>query len=150
MLKALSVVTALLSSSAAMAQDFQPDRISLLIGSYHVDAASQFNEVNPGVFLSWDLHYGAVSVGVYDNSYYKTSVAVTYSLPVFVQDDFDLSVFAGIAYYPENGRNFLVHSGDFVPIGGLQATYKNVFIQVIPSDGVATDAIIAFGLTQSF
>lgn len=148
MFKPLVLATSLFATTSVA--DFKPDNISLLLGSYHVDAKVQFNEVNPGVFLSWDLNYGSVSVGVYENSYYKTSVAATYSLPIFTQDDLSLSVFAGVAYYPEDGSYFLVHIGDVVPIGGLQATYKNLFVQVIPSDGVTTDAIVSFGLTQEF
>lgn len=119
------------------------DRISFLIGSNHIGATDDFEENNPGIFLTWDQ----ITVGAYTNSYGRTSVAATYALPVFSGDDWSIDVFAGAAYYPVNGDNFAVHIGEWVPVGGLQARYKNIFAQIIPSDGKAADAIFAFGLT---
>lgn len=124
-----------------------PDRVSLLLGSHHVDAKYDFNERNPGVFLTWERSRVDWTVGVYDNSFGKPSVAVTAALPVTQWERGEVSLFAGLALYPGDGRYFAVHAGDVVPIGGLQVRHGNVFMQVIPSDGVITDAIVSFGLT---
>ena len=87
------------------------------------------------------------SVGAYRNSYGRASIAATAGYSFLQRGDLDLSVFGGVALYPKDGRNFAVHAGDFVPIGGLQARYRNAFMQVIPSDGLSTDAIVSFGVT---
>ena len=123
-----------------------PDRIDLLLGSYHVGAQTEFNEVNPGVFVSWDQ----VTVGVYANSYGRTSFALAYAFPILQSGEFDLDVFAGVALYPQNGRNFALHAGDWVPMAGIEARYRGLFVQIIPSDGVWADAIIGFGLTREW
>lgn len=140
----VAAVLAVMQASSAVAG---PDRVSILMGSYHVDAKLDFNQSNPGVFLTWENPKVSYSVGVYDNSFNKTSVAVTAAIPVIRGGDFEASLFAGLALYPEDGRMFAVHVGDLVPIGGVQMRYKNVFMQVIPSDGAMTDAIIAAGVT---
>ena len=119
--------------------------MSILLGSHHVDAAYDFEERNLGLFLTWDQ----VTLGTYVNSYGRQSVAATYALPIFSGDDWSVDLFAGAAYYPVNGDNFAVHIGEWVPVGGLQARYKNIFAQIMPSDGKATDAIVAFGVTFS-
>lgn len=128
-----------LLATAATAQD----RVSILAGSHHFGASVEFQESNPGLFLTWDR----VTVGAYVNSYDRQSVALTYALPVMSGDDWSVDLFGGAAWYSGNGRGFAVHVGDIVPIGGVQARYRNVFVQLLPSDGKATDAIIAFGLT---
>jgi len=129
-----------------------PDRASILLGSKHLGATMEFNETNPGLFLTWEdrgslgLDY---SVGGYHNSYGKGSVAATVGKTFEVAPDFDIGIFGGAAYYPENGRTFGVHAGDFVPMVGAQARYKNAFVQVLPSDGIYADAIVSFGVTFS-
>jgi hypothetical protein len=128
-----------------------PDRVSILMGSVHVDAAIPFEEVNPGLFLTWedrglDLDY---SLGAYRNSYGRVSIAATAALPLAQWDGGQFSVFAGVAYYPENGREFAVSLGDVVPVGGVQIRHENIFAQIIPSDGKLADAIVTCGLTFS-
>ena len=127
-----------------------PDRVSILLGSQHL-GGDGFNEINPGAFLTWEdralgLDY---SVGAYLNSYDRISVAATVDLALAEWDRGRLSVFAGVAHYPRNGRNFKVHAGDFVPIGGVQVRQGNVFMQILPSDGLSVDATVAFGVTFS-
>jgi len=139
-MKALAFSLAVLAAPAAA-----QDRVSILLGSHHVDAAYDFEETNPGLFLTWDQ----VTLGTYVNSYGRTSVAATYALPLAAGQDWAVDLFAGAALYPENGRDFAVHLGDVVPIGGLQGRYRNLFVQIMPSDGKATDAIVAFGVTFS-
>lgn len=126
-----------------------PDRISLLLGSHHVDAKAQFEGRNPGVFLTWEDRGGLDwSLGAYRNSYGRNSVAATVALPVVIGRDAELALFAGAALYPGDGRDFAMQWGDLVPLVGLQLRAGHLFVQVIPSDGAATDAIISFGLTK--
>ena len=125
-----------------------PDRLSLLIGSAHVGGVG-FDGRNPGIFATWEdralgLDY---SLGAYRNSYGRASVVATAALPVIDWRDGALSVFAGAAFYPGDGRRFAVHLGDVVPIGGVQIRHHNMFLQIMPSDGAAVDAVIAGGIT---
>ena len=123
-----------------------PDRLSFLIASRHVDARSAFQEVNPGVILTWEGRPGLSLAGYY-NSYGRLSVAAAVTWPVFERGELQVDLFAGGAWYPRDGRRFAAHLGDVVPIGGVQARWRNAFVQVIPSDGVETDAIVGFGVT---
>ncbi len=129
-----------------------PDRVSALIGSRHI-GASGFEEVNPGIFLTWDKAFEAwgqpigFNIGLFRNSYGRPGMAATASLPILQRGSFDLGIFAGTALYPVDGRRFAVHVGDFVPIAGVQARWGNAFVQVIPSDGKPVQAIVSFGLT---
>lgn len=138
---------ALLAIFLAFPAQAEPDRVSVLLGSAHVGATG-FDGRNPGVFLTWeDRGPFDLSGGLYRNSYGKVSVAGTLALPVARWAAGDLSVFAGLAHYPGDGRRFAVHWGDIVPIGGLQLRQGNIFLHVIPGDGEAVDAVIAAGLT---
>lgn len=145
---ALASMAFLASQSPAWSD---PDRISVLLGSHHVDARTEFEQRNPGLFLTWEDRGGLdLSVGAYRNSYGRTSVAATAAIPIWTVRDAQLSLFAGVALYPEDGRNFAVHWGDLVPVGGVQMRAGDIFTQIIPSDGAATDAIISFGITKPF
>ena len=139
MLKVLAIAVALTATPVLAT----PDRVSILLGSNHVGSTERFEEVNPGIFLTWDW----LTVGAYRNSYGKVSVAVTGALPLLAWDTGELSAFAGAALYPGDGRHFAVSAGDVVPVGGLQLRQGNMFMQVIPSDGKVVDAIVSFGMT---
>lgn len=138
-----AAVIVLLGMSPALAG---PDRVSIMVGSRHVGGHG-FEEQNPGVFLTWENPRVHWSAGIYRNSYAKPSVAVTAAVPIVRWEDGELSAFAGAALYPQDGMRFPVHAGDVVPIGGIQIRHHHVFVQVSPSDGKATDAVLAFGLT---
>lgn len=125
----------------------EPDRISYLLGSNHIGAKMPFEEINPGVFLTWEGARLDWTAGAYRNSFGNLSASVTASLPLIRWDNGDLAAFAGIALYPGDGRSFAVHAGDLVPVGGLQLRQGHAFVQVIPSDGRTVDAIVTFGLT---
>ena len=127
----------------------QPDRISIMFGSQHVNAKMRFNQENPGIFATWEHHPLDLTIGVYKNSFSRASLALTVALPLHRTRDFSLDLFFGAAYYPVDGRYFAYHIGDIVPVGGLQVRYQNLFAQVIPSDGTQTDAILSFGVTFS-
>lgn len=124
-----------------------PDRVSFLIGSHHVNAQQSFDEVNPGVFVTWEnprLHW---TVGAYRNSYGRASISATAGLPVLRWQEGEASLFVGAALYPKDGRTFAAHVGDVVPIGGLQVRHRNVFMQLIPLDGNLADAVVTVGVT---
>jgi hypothetical protein len=107
------------------------DRAAVLIGSYHVGAErGEFNESNPGLFLTW----GDWTVGAYHNSYGDMSVAVTREWALTDHVDF----FAGVATYD-----------GLMPLAGLQLHAGPFFMQVIPSDGRYVDAILSFGLVTA-
>lgn len=128
-----------------------PDRVSVLVGSHHIGAAGQFEEFNPGVFLTWEGDRIDWTVGAYHNSYGRDSVAVTAALPVWSWDGGEAALFAGLAHYPVDGRRFAVHLGnDIVPLAGLQVRHGNLFAQVIPMDGKPVAAVVSFGVTFEF
>uniref|UniRef100_UPI004047A34A hypothetical protein n=1 Tax=Yoonia sp. TaxID=2212373 RepID=UPI004047A34A len=131
----------------ATASHADPDRVSILMGSDHVNAKYPFNEFNPGVFLTWEGPVIDWTLGAYLNSYARGGVSLTASLPVVEWDEGSLDLFIGAALYPVEGRKFALHVGDVVPIGGLQLRQGQAFMQVIPSDGLWTDAIVTFGVT---
>lgn len=139
----LMTALALWLSPAAMAN---PDRISILLGSEHVNATRDFQEFNPGVFLTWErqLNY---SIGLYYNSYEEISPLVSVGYDYEIAEDFDIGAFVALAIYPGDGREFRISAGDVVPLAGVQARYKNVFAQFIPADGEGLDGLFTFGLT---
>lgn len=141
MIRALILTLALAAPAHA-----GPDRVSILTGSRHIGTDYPFQEVNPGLFLTWeDRAFGLdYSLGAYRNSFGKLSVAATAALPLIDRDRFQIALFGGLAIYPGDGDKFLISAGDAVPVAGLQARYGNGFVQIMPGDGMA---IVAFGLT---
>jgi hypothetical protein len=139
MFKAITITLALIATPIHAG----PDRVSITLGSQHVGSTYEFDNRNLGLFLSW----GSTSVGVYHNSFSKTSVAVTQALPLIRKDDAEVNLFVGLSLYPGDGDKFVAHVGNVVLIGGVQARYKNAFIQVMPGDGVNLDAVVTAGLT---
>lgn len=138
---------ALLAATATPAlADLKPDRLSFLLGSHHISPSQTFEEFNPGVFLTWEGTFDT-NLGLYRNSYGRTAAAATLAFPFYESGTFTLSAFVGAAYYPDDGRRFRVHAGDFIPLGGLQARIGPTFVQFIPGDGREVDGIVAFGLT---
>lgn len=145
MIRILAMALAIKLASTPAAAD--PDRLSILLGSAHL-GGSGFDGRNPGVALTWEDVGGLdLSLAVYRNSYGRGSVAVTAGLPVIGWAEGEASLFLGAALYPEDGRQFRVHVGDVVPVGGLQLRLRNFFFQVLPSDGRAVDAVVSMGVT---
>ncbi len=141
----LPVLAGLAAAPAAAAP---PDRLSVLIGSYHASPGQDFEEFNPGLFLTWEGPVLDSSIGAYRNSYGKGAVAVAAAWPFLEGEHYALSLFLGAAYYPEDGRRFRYHLGDIVPLGGLQARAGPLFFQAIPGDGDEADAVFSFGVTM--
>lgn len=124
-----------------------PDRVSFLAASHHFDASIKFTEINPGLFLTWEGPRADLTAGLYRNSYGRLSLSALAAVPLVRWPGGQLAIFGGVALYPVNGRNFRAHIGDLVPMGGLQIRHKNLFAQLIPSDGRHASAIVAAGLT---
>lgn len=123
-----------------------PDRLSVLLGSEHVNASREFQEFNPGVFLTWERQFN-YSAGLYYNSYERISPLVSIGYDWEVARDLELGAFLALAVYPGDGDEFRHAVGDVVPFVGFQARYRNVFVQFVPADGAAMDALFTFGLT---
>lgn len=125
-----------------------PDRVAIHLGSHHAGASAEFEEVNPGVFLSWDRPNDiTLSIGAFRNSYGRGSVAATAAKTFYRGKNTAASVFAGLAHYPGNGNDIRHAIGDFVPLAGLQLHYRRMFVNVMPGDGDTVDAIFSFGVT---
>lgn len=123
-----------------------PDRLSVLLGSEHNGATRDFQEFNPGLFLTWERRFN-YSVGVYYNSYEDISPLVSVGYDWEVAPQLDLGAFFAVAVYPGEGDQFRTSVGDVVPFVGLQARYRNFFVQFIPADGDSVDSLFTFGLT---
>ncbi len=146
-------VAALAIAATSTAAQAGPDRVSILLGSHHVGATRDFEEFNPGIILVWDelVWRGRLDLaaGAYRNSYGDGSLALSLAYPFVRTEDWGLDLFGGVSWYPGNGDQFSHAIGDAVPIAGLQARYRNVFVQAIPAGGQSADAVLSFGLTFS-
>ncbi|MBW4708870.1 hypothetical protein KX928_13855 [Roseobacter sp. YSTF-M11] len=143
-MKLSAMILAALLPTTALAG---PDRLSILLGSEHVNATEDFQEFNPGVFLTWEQETFDYSVGAFYNSYEDVSVLASIGYDVEVAPEFEVGVFAGLALYPGEGDRFSHAIGDVVPLAGFQARYRNFFTQLIPTNADSVDAVITFGLT---
>lgn len=144
MIKNVAIAFAALTLAQPASAD--PDRISLLLGSKHF-GSSGYNENNPGLFATWEKENVHLSLGAFHNSFSKPSIAATAYIPMLEWDNGNAGPFVGLAYYPEDGRRHPINIGDVIPLAGLQARQKNLFIQLTPMDGKPVDALISFGLT---
>lgn len=141
----LAPILALLAAPAAA----DPDRVTLLLGAHHVAARLPFEEVNPGVILTWDRDPLDWSFGAWRNSFGQPTVAALAEWPL-ITGDLTVGLVGGLALYPGDGRHFAVHGGDWVPLAGLHLRADRLSILIMPSDGKATAAVIAVGLTFDF
>lgn len=73
-----------------------------------------------------------LSVGAYRNSYGRGSLAATVALPVARWRDGEVSIFAGAALYPQDGRQFRAHLGDLVPMAGCRSGTVLPFFKSCP------------------
>lgn len=137
----------LLAALSGALPAYAQDRVSILLGSHHVNATTDFEEFNPGAFLTWEGQRVDWTVGGFRNSYGGGSAAVMVGLPVFERGLAQIALTGGLAVYPGDGHRFDVHAGDVIPLVGVRARYGNAFVQVLPGDGNTTDAVLSFGLT---
>jgi hypothetical protein len=159
-------VTALLATPVVAG----PDRYSLLLTSKHLGVGDEihayrfedikqtlyvrekmrFNEFNPGLFLTYEKDGYDLTIGTFYNSYETISLSAFAAVPFYRTEDVSIDLFGGLAWYPSTGLTFPVTlADDVIPLAGLQGRYKNLFVQVIPSDGVAADVIVTAGVTYA-
>ncbi|WP_425045474.1 hypothetical protein [Primorskyibacter sp. S87] len=128
-----------------------PDRINILLGSEHLGATRDFEEFNPGLFLTWtNLMWKNrldLTVGAFRNSYGDGSAAVSAAYPLIRTEAWGLELFGALAWYPGNGDQFGHSIGDMVPIAGVQARFHYLYMQAIPAGGDGVDATLTLGLT---
>ena len=144
MLRSLLFAASILSPSLAAGAG--PDRVSFLLASHHVNPEEDFEEVNPGLFLTWAGELNP-TLGVFRNSYGEAAPTVTVSRAFWESGDLALAVTAGVAVHSGDGDRFDIAIGDVVPLLGLRADLGPVFVQAFPGDGQAADAVFAFGVT---
>lgn len=137
----LSLVT--LSATAGVAD---PDRAWISLGSAHI-SDKDFEQINPGLFLTWEGEHLGYTVGAFRNSYGGFSTAATVGAPLIYKDDFELSLFTGLATYPGYADRFRFSQGDIVAIAGASLRYKNVFTQLFPGNGNSVKLTASFGVT---
>jgi len=134
----LATALALMASTATA----DPDRVYILAGSKHLGTDYEFNEVNPGLFLAWEMEHFDLTVGAYHNSYGKGSMAASVAYPLLRGDDWSVDAFAGLATY------FNTTNPDIVPMAGIQARYGPAFVQYVPvPGGQYISGLISVGLT---
>ena len=139
-----------------------PDRVSLLFGSYHADIQIEVEEINPGVFLEWEMERPqpllrmlspdkgrkpSTVAGVFRNSFGDGALSLAIALPLASQNSLELDALAGAAWYPGNGERVAVAVGDVVPLVGLRVSYRNAVLLGFPGDGESFDALFAFGVS---
>ena len=112
-----------------------PDRISVLLGSQHF-SDEDFDEFNPGLFVSWLTDKRDLELGAFRNSYGDLSVSAT----VGRRFGESWTLFAGAAYYENADAEFQYHLGKLIPVAGVQFVHRNWFVKAIPG-------VVAFGLT---
>lgn len=144
--KLTTLVSIIFLASASLVQA-GPDRFSVLLGSKHL-GASGFNEINPGFFATWERARFGYTIGAFVNSYERGAVSATLHKPFWSWDGGALGGFAGLAWYPEDGRRIETHlGGDIIAIGGLQLRHKSVFLQFLPMNQGGADGLVSLGLT---
>ncbi|MEJ6397054.1 hypothetical protein [Yoonia sp. 208BN28-4] len=141
--KPTAAIIAIICASLATEAGAQ-DRVSLLVGSDHIGAGDlPYNEINPGVFVTWQ----DLTVGAFENSYSNPSLYAGTEWTLAKHDSLTIAAFAGASLYVTYDRDGDWSGGRIMPTGGLRATYGNAFIQVSPGDMRNFDALVSFGLT---
>ncbi len=139
------------------------------LGSHHLNATRDFNEVNPGIGIGITGPSGlgrsefGLELGQYKNSLNNQSYYVMGSLDTEIArlgPDMALRLggFAGLARYPSNANKFKDHGvptfGDWVLAAGLQSTLRindtyDLRLRVMPAGSVA-DALITAQISIRF
>ena len=154
----ISLVLALCAIGTSL-RALEYDGHSFLLGSKHFGANTDFNELNPGVFLRYTNDWINVRPGVIYNSNEKFSPIVTFSsdLTTISVRDFNIATFGGVGYYHEEGKNshISIANTGWIPIAGIEITHDEypIFVNIIPGDmsekieGDGYRLLISFGLS---
>jgi len=122
------------------ASSFKPDKIYVSVASKHVnltaDPGTKYNEINPGLILSWENRKYGVSYwagGIY-NSFSAISPYFAVAKLWSISPDLELGVFGSIAGYYSNGSiSTKIGNSGYVFLGGFQLEYRKIFIQLQPT-----------------
>lgn len=121
-----------------------PDRVSILLGSEHAGIPDGvFNEVNPGILLTWEGDALDWTVGIFRNSYGDWSPTVFASFSLAEWDGGEIAALAGLARYD--------HMTDYIglpvaPMVGVHLRQGPVFLNIMPM-GEQVPFVISGGFT---
>ena len=90
--RAKLVIAAICVAFGATPAAAGPDRFSVLLGSKHI-GANGFNEINPGLFATWERGRIGYSLGAYLNSYDRGSIAAVAQLGLIEWQNGSLNAF---------------------------------------------------------
>ena len=172
----LSVVVLFLSltvaaTGSANAFDLSQGRMHVTanIGSYHLNASREFDEVNPGLGLGMSFALNDrgtefdAEVGYYRNSlgggsYYVMGAFDTTVAEISPRTSIRMGVFGGLAHYPGDASKFKNRGvptfGNWVMAAGAQATLRiddryDLRMRVMPAGKVA-DALFTLQVAAYF
>ena len=153
-----AVFASLLLASEISAQSLRtaPDRVHILLGTYHaVPARTSFayEETNPGLILTWDQAWRGldVSAGLFENSFSDTSPLLAIGKTWTLEHEIQGRALVALARYEEEDPIFQPLRNGWVLIPSLQISYRQVFAQVTPlPEPDNTGLIFAYGLEFEF
>lgn len=155
--KIATLVLTLTLGLPVAANNLNPDRVRMPMATEHVNSApaSNLNETNPGLALTWEGRGIDFTAGVVKNSFGNTAPFLTVSRDWWSNDTCAVASFLGTAHYPElQGKTSYQYQG-WIPIGGMHVECGSVFLQAMPGRGLVgsasgkshADAILVFGVT---
>ena len=130
-----------------------PDRLYVLIGSYHaLPLADTFDykETNPGLFLVWEEKLASLdlTLGAYENSFSDTSVLIGLSKTWPLSSEADLHGLIALSNYKAEDPIFQPLGGGLVVIPALQVSWRHMFLQATPiPDPDNTGIVFSYGLS---
>lgn len=125
---------------AGACNPLRPDRLALLLGSYHANPQEEFDEFNPGIFAVWNCDVVNTRMGIHRNSFGDASGSISFTSEFLSLrgGGFDVQPFVGTAYYPDQGAGTPASIGgsDFILLAGLEFTHEDlpIFAQYLPGD----------------
>ena len=129
-----------------------PNRVHILLGSYHAVPARQsfdYDETNPGLIFTWNDQWRGLdaSAGLFQNSFGDISALIGLTRTWEWHADAKITAVAAIANYDEDDPIFQPLGGGLVLIPSLQLTWRSTFIQATPlPDPDNLGLIFAYGL----
>ena len=162
------VASAILSLSGTFTFAETQWRLGVNLGSYHIESTEDFNELNPGAFVSVSfntenrLQYG-FQLGGYSNSYSDRTLYglgfVKYRIKNLEESELFIGGFSGIFEYPNlvtQARSAGIPTvGDMVFIAGPLLTYRlkdglDLTLGYIPFQGKETSGILTLQASIPF
>ena len=136
----LTIILLIFTLGTADASSFKPDRVYVSIASKHVnlvpDPGTEYNEINPGLILSWDNRKYGLNYwfGGIQNSFSAISPYAAIAKMWPLGSDIKLGGFGSIAgYYSSGSISTKIGNSGYVFLSGFQFEYKHIFIQLQPT-----------------